>query len=535
MATYYAPETMTDGANVPAGDAPASEKASALADVDRLKQLGLGAAIAGLGYVFWIVGAMEMVERLAYYGVKAVAALYAKDPASVGGLGVTMSEFGDVLASWALVQSIVPALTGGLSDRYGYKETIFVSTWVKIAGYLTMGLFPSFAGFFAGAVILAIGTAIFKPGIRGTLVKATRPDNTSMAWGIFYQTVNIGGYIGPLIAGLMRKMAWHNVFYANAVAICFNFLLLVTYREPDKEMRLAREARHKESGGDRRSLAAEALRELRKVHVWTYLAVLAGFWFMFNSLFDVLPAHIDDWVDSHDIVATLFGTRGAHSPIIKFFVVLNKDGTEVQPEGMVNLNAGLIMTTCFLFAYLSGKMRATTSMIVGTLLASVALIVSGYSVVGWVSLGAIALFSVGEMLSSPKQLEFFGNMAPADRKAMYMGFAEIPLAIGWTLEGKVGPALYDHFASKERFAREMLAERGLDDAALAAIPQGEAFGRLVALTGQTSQAVTRTLYAAHHVGVVWYIMGAVGIVSAVGLAAYARWIIGAARPRVVSG
>ena len=51
-----------------------NDDTSALQDV---KQLGLFAAICSLGYVFWIVGAMEMVERLAFYGVKAVAALYA--------------------------------------------------------------------------------------------------------------------------------------------------------------------------------------------------------------------------------------------------------------------------------------------------------------------------------------------------------------------------------------------------------------------------------------------------------------------------
>ena len=46
------------------------------------KQLGMIAAIVSLGYVFWLVCCMEMVERLAYYGVKASAALYATNPVS---------------------------------------------------------------------------------------------------------------------------------------------------------------------------------------------------------------------------------------------------------------------------------------------------------------------------------------------------------------------------------------------------------------------------------------------------------------------
>ena len=64
-----------------------------------VKQLGLVAAITSLSYVFWICGGMEMIERLAYYGVKAVATLYAQDPVSKGGLGVTLSSFGNILAT----------------------------------------------------------------------------------------------------------------------------------------------------------------------------------------------------------------------------------------------------------------------------------------------------------------------------------------------------------------------------------------------------------------------------------------------------
>jgi hypothetical protein len=330
---------------------------------------------------------------------------------------------------------------------------------------------------------------------------------------------------------MMRKLAWHNVFYANAAVICLNFLLLLAYKEPGKDQRLAREVLLRQGKTKRKSLAGESLRELGKLHVWTYLLIFAGFWFMFNALFDVLPAHIDDWVDSSDIVKVLFGSRWAHNPVVQFFVVLNKEGTAIQPEGMLNLNAGMIMLTCFLFAFVSGKMAATTSMVIGTLLATVAFVLCGYSNFGWLSVGAIALFSVGEMLSSPKFNEFIGNFAPSDKKAMYLGFSQIPLAIGWTLEGKIGPVLYDRFASKERFARVALGDRGLSAEAIGQIPEGEAFQKLVALSGQTKDAVTHALYTSHDVGMVWYVMAIVGVLSAAGIYAYGRWIIGRAGTR----
>ena len=496
----------------------------ALQDV---KQLGLVAAIGSLSYVFWICGGMEMVERLAYYGVKAVAALYATDAVSEGGLGIAMGEFGVILMIWALIQSILPVFTGGLSDRYGYKETIFISTVVKIMGYLTMAFFPSFWGFMGGAVLLATGTAIFKPGIQGTLVKATSRENSSMAWGIFYQTVNIGGFMGPLLAGAMRKLAWSNVFFACAAIICLNFLLLLTYKEPDKDERLARAARIKGGEEKQESLLVDSLRELAKPHVWIYLAIFSGFWFMFNALFDVLPVHIKEWVDTRDIVSTLFGTGGTDSEFVKFFVVMNAEGTEILPEGMLNLNAGLIMITCFMFAALSSKMRATTSMVVGTLLATAAIFLSGFSTIGWFSVAAILLFSIGEMLSSPKFSEFIGNFAPDDKKAMYLGFSQIPLAVGWTLEGWLGPKLYEVFASKEVFSREYLVEAGTNADLAGLIPQGEIFMSLNEFTGSVPVTMTSTLYQANatSVGTVWYIMAAVGLLSAFGIYMYGRWIL----------
>src|SRR5436305_11441445 len=105
-----------------------TQNETTLADV---KQLGLWAAIASLSYVFLIVGGMEMVERLAFYGVRTVSTLYATRPASGGGLGVTMATYGWLLLFWNMMQSVVPVFTGGISDRYGYKETIFLSTVVK--------------------------------------------------------------------------------------------------------------------------------------------------------------------------------------------------------------------------------------------------------------------------------------------------------------------------------------------------------------------------------------------------------------------
>jgi len=386
-----------------------------------------------------------------------------------------------------------------------------------------MGFFPSYWGFFMGAIVLATGTGIFKPGIQGTLVKTTNRKNSSMAWGVFYQTVNIGGWMGPLVAAQLRLLAWENVFFACAGIISINFLFLFMYKEPGKQKRLDEAQRQKDSGEVNEPLWKEALHELKNPVLVYYMIIFSGFWFMFNALFDVLPAHIDDWVNTSTIIQDLFGDAGTTNSAWHFLLGMNTDHS-ISPEGLLNLNAGLIMMTCFLFAALSAKMRAPTSMLVGTILATAALFMIGSFNWAWFIVIGILIFSVGEMLSSPKSSEFIGNIAPPDKTAMYLGFTQLPLGIGWTLEAKIGPSLYHAFASKDAFSRDLLLDKGMAKNLVDQIPQGEAFDKLVEFTHLPASQLTQTLYDSHNIGMVWFIMGGIGIVTCIGLYFYARWI-----------
>ncbi|MGB0832915.1 MAG: MFS transporter [Psychrobium sp.] len=489
-----------------------------------IKKLGFFASIASLSYVFWIVGGMELIERVAFYGVKTVAGLYATDPVSKGGLGVTMTDFGTILMAWALVQAFVPVFIGGLSDRIGYKETIALSTITKIAAYLLMAFFPTYWGFMVGAIVLALGTGIFKPGIQGTLVKATNPQNSTMAWGMFYQMVNIGGWVGPLIAAQLRILDWQNVFYACAAIISLNFVMLLLYKEPGKEEREARLA----AQTDKKSLWRESIQEFKQAHLIYYTVIFSGFWFMFMALFDVLPVHIRDWIDTTTIVATLFGEGGTDSMAWRSVLGMDSDGMTILPEGMMNLNFGMIMLTCFIFAALAQRLGTMNSLVVGTFLCSGALFIIGGVNVAWFLVLAIFAFSVGEMLASPTSYKLIGNIAPDDKKAMYLGFKDLPLGIGWVAESYIGPMLYDKYAAKETLAKAMLSDKYQQTSeALAAIPQGEYFMHLVAMSGQTEQQMTQILYEQNNIGVVWFVMGAIGIASAFGLVIYSKWIISA--------
>ncbi len=63
---------------------------------------------------------------------------------------------------------------------------------------------------------------------------------------------------------------------------------------------------------------------------------------------------------------------------------------------MLNLNAGLIMTSCFLIAALTAKYRITSAMLAGCLLSIFAFVLIGATHAAWFIVLAIAMFSLAK-------------------------------------------------------------------------------------------------------------------------------------------
>jgi dipeptide/tripeptide permease len=105
-----------------------------------------------------------------------------------------------------------------------------------VVAYWLLGQFHSFAGFLAAFMFVAVGAAVFKPVVVGTIARVTDEGNSAMAFGIFYMMVNIGGFVGPIVAGIVRGWSWDYVFIACSLWAALNLVIvLLFYREPTTE------------------------------------------------------------------------------------------------------------------------------------------------------------------------------------------------------------------------------------------------------------------------------------------------------------
>lgn len=468
--------------------------------------------VRGLKPNFWFANWMEANERLAFFGSRAILPLYMVYAVAEGGLGLTYGEKGTIYAIWAIVQCLVPMISGGFTDQYGYKKSLYVAYSINIVGYLSFAFATGFWSALSAACLVGLGTAIFKPPVQGTIAKSSTQENSSIAWGIFYWMVNVGGFLAPLLAALIRgETNFKLVFFCAAGVTAFNFFpAIFFYREPEKvgevKIRTIPET------------FVETIKTLKDKNFLIFLVIFSGFWFMFMQLWDLLPNFIDEWVFSRDI-APFF------SKISKGIIL---ESGNVKPEILINIDAFAIIALMLPIGWITGKFHPMIALISGMVVSVIAFITAGSTNVGLIVAISIFVFAIGEMWCSPKFSEYIGLTAPPDKKAVYMGYSNIPFAVGWGVGNYISGILYQNLGSKMAFARQYLVSHlGMSPEQAEAIPLENVMPTMASMInhgqGATQEAMdqaTRILWHMHDPWKVWVILGAIGFVATLAMVGY---------------
>jgi len=453
---------------------------------------------------------MEIFERMGWYGFYAVSTLYLTNSVADGGLGFSSEDRGVIQGLATFFLYLFPAVFGALADRYGYRRMFLASVTVMAPAYLLLSVPHTFWGFLTVYFLVAVGHGMFKPVVISTVAKTTDETTGSLGFGIFYMMVNIGGFLGPLVAGIVRGWDWKYVFYASAGWILIMGLTcLLLYREPPRD----EEAEGRRSLGDVLADMVEvvgngrffllvagllvalvmgskwwslatvglvtiawlalnlvwdaALRVLRvgargpwllqpmrvgEGRYLVFLLLMAGFWTSFNQLFMTLPEYIRDYVDTRDLVVSLSPlssriTDFAHGlglDTANWARALLENG-QVKPEYLINLNAFGIICFQVLISYLVRKTTPLASIIGGVVVTVISFAIYLAAATGWVVVMAILVFSVGEMLASPRSKEYAGRIAPPAKVGMYMGYFYWCVALGNLFGGLLSGVAYQHF------------------------------------------------------------------------------------------
>lgn len=146
---------------------------------------------------------------------------------------------------------------------------------------------------------------------------------------------------------------------------------------------------------------------------------------------------------------------------------------------------------------------------------------------GWLILLGILIFSLGEMASSPKFTEYIGRIAPADKKALYMGTSFLPIAAGHQLAGWLSGDIYESIADKVFLLREEITNRGISLPEISeSFTKNDFISEASTQLGMSQVEVTNFLWQNYHPSNVWMLYSGIAVSATIFLWLYDRFIIG---------
>jgi POT family proton-dependent oligopeptide transporter len=366
---------------------------------------------------FWVANVTQLFERLAYYGATAVLAIYLSEQ-----LHFSKELTGWMMGIFGFVVWFLPVLGGTLADRFGFRRALMFAYLVMTIGYFLLGSVS--APWIQAArhaltdkwlvlgvlMIPALGAAVVKPCVAGTTARASAESVRSIGYSIYYTLVNVGGTLGPVMAWLVRtRLGMENVFRVSALSMFLMFCVtLVFFREPAQ------------SGEQKVTSVAAAINNmfvvLGNVRFVLFLLIFSSFFVVFWQEFISAPLFLRGYVD----------------PNANADLLLAIDGLTV---------------ICFqiLVSYLTRKIPAFSAMTLGLLIMSLSWLILAIhpTTVGFIV--TLVVLAFGEITQSARYYEYISRLAPPGQEGLYMGYAFLPIAIGYFIAGPLGGYLLYYF------------------------------------------------------------------------------------------
>src|SRR5918911_3136051 len=194
--------------------------ATGVAPVKALDTSGIGGHPRGLTTLFFT----EMWERFSYYGMRAILFLYMTTALAKGGLAFDTPYAGLIMGTYTSGVYWTPLIGGWLADKWlGARRAVFVGGIIIACGHFSMAV-KTMPNFYAGLVLIAVGTGFLKPNVS-TMVGDLYEEGDARrdaGFSIFYMGINLGALLAPLVVGYLgQRVDWHYGFGAAGGFLVF--------------------------------------------------------------------------------------------------------------------------------------------------------------------------------------------------------------------------------------------------------------------------------------------------------------------------
>jgi len=373
---------------------------------------------------YWIVIMMEFFERGSYYGMMSILSVYMTDQ-----LDFSKESVGVIKSTIQPLLYILPILSGAIGERFGYRKTLTFAFIFLGLGYFLTSQTTEYVTVFASLIIMAVGAGAFKPMISGTIARETDENNSTLGFGIFYWSINLGAFLFPLILVpyIKNTFGWQYVMLASAIATASMLIpTFLFYKEPKKP----------ENTKTIAEVLKGAVMVLTDVRFILLIVIYSGFWILYFQMFDSVLWYVQKYVDATSVDNFVNGIFSA--------VGINLNW-KFDIEHVTVINAGTIILLQILVSNIVKHTKALPTMIAGIAMGTIGMAILAINTNIWVFILGIVIFSIGEMTAHPKFISYVGLIAPEDKKALYLGYAFLYGVLGSFIGGILGANLYVHF------------------------------------------------------------------------------------------
>lgn len=397
--------------------------------------------------VFWNANVIELFERAAYYSMASFVVIYLRQ-----------AGFGDVWPSrlngilWTLIY-FLPILSGTIADQIGFRRALQGAFVLLTTGYFLMG-FPVWfggsnldpqmpSGFNAplwtvvptilAVLLIGIGGSFVKPSILGTAQKVAGA-RAALAFSIFYVVVNVGSLTGRGISYFVRTQTNLSMIYAVAM-ICTTvafFLVTLFYRDIEAAPGSAAVKKPRKTV---KEILFGMVKVLSNGRFVFFLVVVSGFFFLYYQVYDILPRYAKEVVETNPPMDIY--TMANPLTIVLFQLLVTRIFGKVKPirsmiVGIVIISSSMALN--LLPIYSQGGLRAISK--IGIPFASLFVVLT------------IAAAAFGELFTSARMYEYVGALAPKGQEGLFLGYANLPLAIGSFTGGVVSPVIFNSIMAR---------------------------------------------------------------------------------------
>jgi POT family proton-dependent oligopeptide transporter len=368
----------------------------------------------------------EMWERFSYYGMRGFLILY-----MTKALGFTDQGAGLAYGNYVSSVWLTPIIGGFIADRWlGQYRSVLVGGIIIALGHFTLA-FPPLPFFYTGLTLIVIGTGLLKPNISALVggLYERGDERRDAGFSVFYMGINLGAFLGPIIAGrLAEGVDWHLGFACAGVGMVLGLVQYILGRKRLQPAidRLTAERKARMATAATTPPARLSAEDWRRIGAVVVLFVFASlFWGAYEQAGSTLNLFADRYVN------------------LEFL------GIKLYASWFVSIQAAFVILLSPLFAWLwvrlgprqpsSPAKFALALVFVGLafvlLIPAGSLAQSGVKVSPLWLVGAYFIQELGELCLSPVGLSVVTKLAPIRFVSLMLGIFFLSNAAGNWLAG----------------------------------------------------------------------------------------------------